>query len=126
MENKYTKNFSIQELKCKCDVCKGANEAQMQLGFMVKLQKLRDILDMPLTVTCGHRCEAHNQAVGGVKGSYHVKGRAVDIRCLDSRFRADIITIALELGFYGIGVYKNFIHLDDRPYSKRSLFRGKY
>ncbi|WP_455624012.1 D-Ala-D-Ala carboxypeptidase family metallohydrolase, partial [Parabacteroides sp.] len=40
----------------------------------------------PLHVTSGYQCEELNRLVGGVPGSQHVKGEAVDIYVLD-RYR---------------------------------------
>ena len=36
----------------------------------------------PIVINSGYRSEAVNKAVGGVKGSNHLTGCAVDIRCL--------------------------------------------
>ena len=36
----------------------------------------------PIIINSGYRSEAVNKAVGGVKGSNHLTGCAVDIRCL--------------------------------------------
>ena len=38
--------------------------------------------DDPIVINSGYRSEAVNKAVGGVKGSNHLTGCAVDIRCL--------------------------------------------
>ena len=38
--------------------------------------------DDPIVINSGYRSEAVNKAVGGVKGSNHQTGCAVDIRCL--------------------------------------------
>lgn len=38
---------------------------------------------MPVTITSGFRDPAQNRAVGGVPGSYHTRGQAVDIRTRD-------------------------------------------
>jgi uncharacterized protein YcbK (DUF882 family) len=37
-----------------------------------------------LVVTSGHRCAEHNAAVGGVPGSKHLTGEAVDIDAGDN------------------------------------------
>lgn len=43
------------------------------------LEHVRRILSRPLLITSGYRCPRLNFAVGGVKKSYHVRYRAVDI-----------------------------------------------
>ena len=46
---------------------------------MEVLQPLRDYLGKPVVISSGYRSEEVNRMVGGVKGSQHLKGEAVDI-----------------------------------------------
>ena len=46
---------------------------------MEVLQPLRDYLGKPVVISSGYRSEEVNRVVGGVKGSQHLKGEAVDI-----------------------------------------------
>lgn len=50
------------------------------------LEPLRLAIGHPLTITSGYRSAVLNRAVGGVSNSYHLTGRAADIRILN---RAD-------------------------------------
>lgn len=43
------------------------------------LAPLREAFGMPIYVNSGYRCAALNAAVGGVKGSQHIRGEAADI-----------------------------------------------
>ena len=43
------------------------------------LQPLRDYLGKPVVISSGYRSEEVNRMVGGVKGSQHLRGEAVDI-----------------------------------------------
>lgn len=43
------------------------------------LESVRRILGRPVLITSGYRCARLNSAVGGVKKSYHIRCRAVDI-----------------------------------------------
>jgi hypothetical protein len=65
-------------------------------------------------ITSGYRCEAHNKKVGGKKRSAHVLGAAIDIACLTSEDRFDIVEKARACGINRMGIYKtkHFIHLD--------------
>ena len=45
------------------------------------LENLRSRYGSPIVINSGYRSEAVNKAVGGVKGSNHLTGCAVDIRC---------------------------------------------
>ena len=127
MSKMYTKNFSFEELNCKCEACISLiNDQQMSVLFMLKLQAVRDELCMPMKITSGHRCKAHNASVGGSVDSYHVSGRAADVQSLGLTYNSDLIHIASRVGLNGVIIYKNFIHLDDRLYSDRILLRGSY
>lgn len=115
----YTRSFSVAEMACKCSICKDYDIAKMNVPFMLKLQKVRDWLAEPMIVSSGYRCRAHNEAVGGVSSSYHTRGRAVDIKCSDSQIRLDLVIYGFRAGMYGIGVSREFVHFDDRPFSER-------
>lgn len=86
----------------------------MDEQFLKQLDKLREYCGFPLIVNCFYRSVDHDKKNGRSGTSYHCKGRAADIRCLDSHKRAAIVRNAIILGLNGIGVYKNFIHVDNR------------
>ena len=44
---------------------------------------VRDFLGQPMHINSCYRCEALNQAVGGVTGSAHLSGYAIDFTCPD-------------------------------------------
>ena len=68
----------------------------------------------PLKVISGYRSPSYNRRVGGAKKSQHTSGNAIDIdvRHLSIEQRQDLIKYASALGYRGIGVYANSIHLD--------------
>ena len=74
--------------------------------------EVRDKFDKPIHITSGFRTPAHNEAVGGVETSSHLKGLAVDIACNKSTDRFDLINCLLDVGFSRIGVGNTFIHAD--------------
>ena len=39
---------------------------------MGTIQSLRDVLQIPITITSGYRSSGHNQAIGGAKNSRHI------------------------------------------------------
>ncbi|ASE99919.1 hypothetical protein [uncultured virus] len=109
------KYFSEEELRCQ-----GTGEIHMDEKFMDKLIELREKLKQPMTISSGYRSEAHNIAIGGSKRSAHLKGCAVDVVCSGHK-AFEIVKLAMELGFTGIGVKQNgvhakrFIHIDTMP-----------
>lgn len=51
------------------------------LKTMTGLEKIRSIVDAPIKVLSGYRCEELNRIIGGHKSSQHIKGQAADIIC---------------------------------------------
>jgi zinc D-Ala-D-Ala carboxypeptidase len=82
--------------------------------FMQKIEGLRQILGYKFTVTSGYRTEAHNKKVGGVVGSAHTKGLAIDILTNGGLMRYSLVKSAMHMGIMRIGIdsKKDFVHLD--------------
>lgn len=51
----------------------------LQYGVDMVLDPLRRIIQKPIIITSGYRCEKLNKAVGGVSNSWHQQGKAADI-----------------------------------------------
>lgn len=75
----YTKNFKLEEFKCKCKgkYCTGYPEV-LDINLLKNLQSLRDKYGS-INISSGLRCKNHNSAVGGSSTSRHKKGKAADI-----------------------------------------------
>lgn len=73
-----------------------------------------------LTVVSAARDAETNKAAGGAKDSQHLHGNALDIDVsgLDLGERRRLLEIASAMGFTGIGIYNNSIHLDMRKDKK--------
>lgn len=84
-----------------------------------RLQVIRDVLNVPISITSGYRTPEHNAspAVGGSKHSYHVQGMAADIK-LGGMAPSDFRSWARNWSG-GMGAYSTFTHLDTRPYKAR-------
>lgn len=106
-----TKDFSIDEMKCRCGKCDGG---QMSMEFMLKLQAVRDAYGKAMPVSSGFRCPERNTSEGGSQNSMHMKGRAVDIACDNGTDKIHLLLFAVSAGMNGFGIAKNFIHMDDR------------
>lgn len=76
--------------------------------------QLQQLTGEDLPVISGYRDPDHNRRVGGASGSRHLHGDAIDISLagMSRERQLDIIATASALGFQGIGVYGNSIHLD--------------
>lgn len=106
-----TKNFKSNELKCSC--CGDENIEQWALE---KLQLVRDSVDRPLAITSAYRCSNHPVEARKPKGKVgtHRQGIAFDIYVANGLERGEIVTAGILHGASGIGVDKNFVHLDWR------------
>lgn len=108
-------HFLKHELECRhCGLCV-ITEASLD-----KLERLRILLGKPITLNCACRCKTHNDdpRVGGQPNSKHIgsankESCAFDIHCYKG-FQVELIAAAKNVGFMGIGIYDNFIHVDDR------------
>lgn len=110
------KYFSEGEL-----ACKGSGVLKLDPRFEKALLEYRRKIMIPLYVNSCCRTPAHNKAIGGASGSYHLTehndGRegtmAIDLAVTDPVKRRLMIELALKLG-WSVGVYKTFIHIDRR------------
>lgn len=102
------KYFKESEVTCKCNKC----NMTITDDLKILLDKLREGINMPLTINSGARCNTHNKNVGASPTSSHIKGVAVDIRAINDLTKAKIIHYATRLGIARIGIAKTFIHLD--------------
>lgn len=106
--------FKMSEFDCKCGKCIGGSE-YMSLELLEMLDYARGLAGFPFVVTSGYRCAAHNKAVGGVIGSAHTKGLAVDIKCLNSNTRFKMLKAFFAAGFNRIELAPTWIHVDVDP-----------
>ncbi len=81
--------------------------------LVAMLDKARGIAGVPFKITSGYRTEAQNALVGGVEGSSHTKGLAVDLLVADEVAGGKILLALAQAGFKRFGFYKDgHIHCD--------------
>ena len=115
-----TKNFKLNEFRCKCGKCNMSNEVFSNVKDAANnLQVLRDALKTPIHINSAVRCKHHNKMVNGSLKSQHLLGKAVDI--VTKKFSVNqIYDVVIKLReqnkvkFNGIGIYNTFLHLDLR------------
>ena len=81
-----TLNFKLSELihsdeanKRKINNMPDINSLDNLLILIVDcLQPIRDMVDLPMNISSGYRCNALNDAIKGAKNSEHLKGMACD------------------------------------------------
>lgn len=99
-----TAHFNVQEFRCKCG---GTHDIKIDTELVDKLEQLRSALGAKsITINSGHRCSAHDKAVGGSGSGQHVDGRAADIVCTDEKnvkINSKYVScVAQDLAFGGI------------------------
>lgn len=89
------------------------------------LDAAREFSDIPFVITSGYRNPDQNQAAGGVKGSAHEQGLAVDLRHGGDPIVASRIAYGLaRAGFIRCGFYDKHIHADLDPTKPQVTWQG--
>ena len=117
-----SKFFNDSELACKC--CGSLPDNGIDSRLFDLLDEMREYFGVPMYITSGYRCPAHNAEVGGVPNSQHVMGIAADIDA--TVLGVDLIAeIAEQYGADGVGKYyaSQFVHVDVRSGKIGDTFR---
>ena len=123
-------HISRAEFACKC----GCDQCYADSRLLSGLEKLRALSGEPLFILSGYRCQTHNSKIGGAPHSYHLYGKAADVR-LGRPGKLSLVQMfnlaerVKEFREGGIGVYPEqvFIHVDTRNFRARwCRMRGKY
>ena len=110
------KYFERSEFACSC----GCGFDAVDVELLAVLENLREESLQAVTINSACRCAEHDKAIGGVKNSQHVRGKAADIvvknqspefvgKWLDEKYPDK----------YGIGIYDTFVHIDVRDVKAR-------
>lgn len=114
---KLSLHFSDSEFKCKCHSC---TMPEISKELLEVLEDVRANYGGKVIITSGYRCKAHNEKVGGAPKSKHCEGIAADISVTDEH---GVIVAPRSVASYlddiypekyGIGKYKNWVHIDVR------------
>jgi len=102
--------FSLDEFKCR-----ETGENKIDPTFVECLDHLRDVVGFPFVITSGYRSPNHSVEKNKPGGpGMHSKGIAADIKVSNGAQRFILVRAAIDMGFKGIGVEKDFIHVDLR------------
>ena len=94
--------------------CSETGERGIKEVFVRRLDRYRAACGFPLVVTSGFRSPQHTKERDKSKPGTHTQGIAADFKVLSGAHRRIMVRVALEMGFNGIGVAKDFVHVDDR------------
>ena len=102
-----TENFKLSEFECD-------GKVMLDMRLVYELQKLRDIIKKPMTITSGYRTPEKNRSLkDSSPNSKHLYGIAADIKVKGMK-PEEIYFIAKHLQFNGIGLYNHHLHVDVR------------
>ncbi len=94
--------------------CQYTGENNISDRLLLKLDLLRARCEFPFVITSGYRSEDHPIEREKEKAGTHAQGIACDIKVNNGAEAFAIIEKAPAMGFTGIGLHKNFVHLDTR------------
>ena len=104
------KYFTPGEFACKCGC---GCETPVDPRLLRLADKVRSYFGAPCIVSSGVRCEKHNKAVGGVSGSRHLQGKAMDFRIEGSSATKTLAYVQSLPGVrYAYAIDKNYVHMD--------------
>lgn len=109
-----TPNFTREEFRCKCGgkFC-GGFPAEPSEKLVRLAQAVRSHFDAPAVISSGVRCQTHNANVGGVPGSRHRLGTAMDF-CVRGYPAGQVLdfVLAQPQTHYAYAIDGNYIHMD--------------
>ena len=124
---KLTNNFSKSEFECRSGEEMPSDVLDNIKQLAIQLQAIRDYVGKPIRINSAYRSKAHNKAIGGVKTSQHILGKAADIT-IDTFTPDEVVSIIENMltnemlgSFYigGLGSYSTFTHVDIRDKKAR-------
>ena len=121
---KITANFKLSEFNSKDSAKMPEDVKPNVVKLACNLQRLRNVLNAPITINSGYRSPSHNKAVGGAINSQHLTGKAADIvvKGYDPMQVKETIEELIQQGEMlqgGLKAYSTFVHYDVRGYRAR-------
>lgn len=119
-------NFQAKDFDCPCKHCR---ETLVDLKLIEQLQYMRELLGIPLVVTSGYRCQAHQDELAAqgyetAKNSMHLVGGAADVRT-GKHSGVGLERAARKAGFRAVGVGGSWAHVDVRDGKDRRWIYSK-
>ena len=105
--------FSRNEpyIACPCGAC-GGFPAEPEEKLVRLAERVRTAFDAPVLISSGVRCPAHNAAVGGVKNSRHLLGKAMDFRVKNVSGEKLLTYVRTLPVRYAYRIDGSFVHMD--------------
>ena len=119
LANRLTQNadgfiYFSKELDSRLFLCSHTGKEGIDTAFVHRLDQLRHRCGFPFKVSSGFRDVTHPSEARKSTGGTHTLGIAADIQVFGGAQRLKIVREALALDFTGVGVGKDFVHVDTR------------
>lgn len=104
------KYFTPGEFACKCGC---GCDTPVDPHLLRLADQVRGHFNAPCIVSSGVRCESHNKKVGGVSGSRHLSGKAMDF-CIRGTSATKTLSFVQSLPGvrYAYAIDRNYVHMD--------------
>ncbi len=110
-------HFNEDGFRCEC----GCGRVKIGPALLEALEDIWEFSGVPIIITSGFRCPAHNAAVGGKPNSAHLTGEAADFFVAGSLDRFKFLDAAFRHDINRIGIGADFIHVDVRETLPREV-----
>lgn len=108
------KHFTREEFACKCGgkYCDGYPVEPVR-KLVEAADKVREHFGVPVILSSGVRCRKHNANVGGVAGSRHLYGKAMDF-CVRGQSASMVLAYVQSLPQirYAYAIDSSYVHMD--------------
>ena len=107
------RHFTREEFACKCGKFCDGFPAEPEEKLVRIADGIREHFGAAAIVTSGVRCNLHNANVGGVTGSRHLSGKAMDFR-IQNRSAAEVLNYVNQIPDirYAYAIDTQHVHMD--------------
>ena len=104
--------FTRREFACKCGKC-GGFPAEPDRVLVELAEDVREYFGVPMILSSGVRCADHNAKVGGVSGSRHLRGKAVNFR-VQGKGASQVLEVVRKdpRVRYAYAIDESYVHMD--------------
>lgn len=105
--------FARSEFRCRCGRYCDGFPAEPERLLVEQAERVRVHFGAPVHVSSGVRCPRHNANVGGVEGSRHKLGKAMDFRVEGQSAKAVLRFVkSLPMIRYAYAIDGSYVHMD--------------
>lgn len=107
-------HYFSKEQDSRLFTCSQTAEAGISTAFVHRLDELRHRCGFAFKISSGYRSPKHTAEAKKASPGTHSQGIAADILVFGGDQRRRVVEEAIKMGFNGIGVAEEFVHVDTR------------